>query len=195
MSREDDGRAGPSATSPVGPSLPLGFLALAAGSVMLSGLQLQWIPPAQSHTVAVILLAFVPPLQLLSSILAFVSRDPVAGTAMALLAGSWTCIGMATLIIPAGDSNPALGLLLAVGAVLLLLPAVAAVREKPVGTAVMTITALRFGSAAVAHLVQAPAWLTVSGVIGVALAVAALGAAAVLLLADVRPVTSSPART
>src|SRR5689334_19305687 len=46
--------------------LPLGFLALATGTLMLSALQLDWLAPADSATVAIFLIAFVAPLQLLA---------------------------------------------------------------------------------------------------------------------------------
>jgi uncharacterized protein len=48
---------------PVGNPLPLGFLALAAGTVLVSGLQLSFIEPSEGKKVALILLAFVAPLQ------------------------------------------------------------------------------------------------------------------------------------
>src|SRR5205085_5196786 len=52
---------------PLGNPLPLGFLALAAGTLLLSGLQLGWLQPSDGQDVALILIAFVFPLQLLSA--------------------------------------------------------------------------------------------------------------------------------
>ena len=46
---------------PIANPLPLGFLALAGGTLLLSGLQLGWVEPAESHTLGLILIAFVVP--------------------------------------------------------------------------------------------------------------------------------------
>ena len=49
---------------PIGNPLPLGFLALAGATLLVSGLQLGWLATDQSRDVALILIAFVFPLQL-----------------------------------------------------------------------------------------------------------------------------------
>jgi succinate-acetate transporter protein len=46
---------------PIANPLPLGFIALATGTLLLSALQLDWLQPTEGRTVAVILLAFVVP--------------------------------------------------------------------------------------------------------------------------------------
>src|SRR5436190_20583815 len=81
---------------PIANPLPLGFVALAAGTLLLSGLQLGWLQPAEGHTVALMLLAFVAPLQLIASIFGFLARDVVAGTGMGILAGTWLSISLVT---------------------------------------------------------------------------------------------------
>ena len=73
---------------PVGNPLPLGFLALAGGTLLVSGLQLDWLKPTDGQDVALILIAFVFPLQLLASVFGYLARDVVAGTGMGLLAGT-----------------------------------------------------------------------------------------------------------
>ncbi len=52
---------------PIGNPLPLGFLALAGGTVVVSGLQLAWVEPSEGDVIALIVLAFAFPLQLLAS--------------------------------------------------------------------------------------------------------------------------------
>jgi len=47
---------------PMATPLPLGFLALAIGSVLLSALQLQWIATSNRPQVATVLLGFVAPI-------------------------------------------------------------------------------------------------------------------------------------
>ena len=57
---------------PIASPLPLGLLALAGGTLLLSGLQqVGWVEPAESHTLGSIIIAFVAPLQFLSAILLF----------------------------------------------------------------------------------------------------------------------------
>ena len=64
---------------------------------MAAGLQLGWLKPAEGHNVAVILIAFVFPLQLLTSVFGYLARDVVAGTAMGILSGTWLSIGLVLL--------------------------------------------------------------------------------------------------
>lgn len=97
---------------PIGSPLPLGFIALGAGSVALSGLQIGWLPTAESHQVALVLLVLVAPLQLLSSVFGFLARDSVGGTGMGTLAGTWLAVGTVTITSPAGSTTRVLGLVL-----------------------------------------------------------------------------------
>ncbi len=73
---------------PLGSPLPLGFVGLSGGTFVLAGLQLGWVPTAQAHAVALVLLAFVFPAQALASVLGFLCRDAVAATGMGVLAGT-----------------------------------------------------------------------------------------------------------
>jgi hypothetical protein len=70
---------------PIANPLPLGFLALGAGTLVVAGLQLDWFAATEGRSVALILLAFVFPLQLLAAIFGFFARDVVAGTGMGVL--------------------------------------------------------------------------------------------------------------
>jgi uncharacterized protein len=82
---------------PIGNPLPLGFLALAGGTLVVSGLQLGWLSDSQGQDVALILIAFVFPLQLVAAVFGFLGRDVVAGTGMGILCGTWLSIGLVTL--------------------------------------------------------------------------------------------------
>src|SRR3954470_21059932 len=105
---------------PLANPLPLGFLALGAGTLVVAGLQLGWIAPTEGRSVALILLAFVFPLQFLASVLGYLSRDVVAGTGMGVLAATWLSISLVTVHARPGSTSGALGLLLVfVGAALL----------------------------------------------------------------------------
>ena len=91
------------------PPLPLGFLALAVGTLLLATLNLGWLEPADGHDVAVALLAFVAPLQLTASLMGFQLGEVVPATAMAILAGTWTTIAVVMLTSPPGGTSAALG--------------------------------------------------------------------------------------
>ncbi|MER7341786.1 hypothetical protein ABT403_28615 [Streptomyces sp. NPDC000075] len=69
---------------PLGTPLPIGFLGLAAAAFVVSAVQLGWIPPHERHAVALVLVAFAFPLQLLAALIGFRVRDTAFATAMAL---------------------------------------------------------------------------------------------------------------
>jgi succinate-acetate transporter protein len=115
---------------PLGNPLPLGFLALAAGTLLLSGLQVGWLEPADGTDVALILIAFVFPLQLLASVLGYLARDVVAGTGMGILAGTWLSIGLVLATSEPGSTSDALGLFLLLAGAAMLVPAAASATGK-----------------------------------------------------------------
>src|SRR5205823_3841053 len=77
--------------------------------------------------VALILLAFVFPLQLISSIFGYLGRDVVVGTGMGLLSGTWLAVALVTITAPTpGATSDALGLFLLLASAAMLVPASAA---------------------------------------------------------------------
>jgi succinate-acetate transporter protein len=169
---------------PVGNPLPLGFLALAGGTILVSGLQLRWLEAAQGVDVALVLLAFVAPLQLLASVFGYLGRDVVAGTGMGLLAGTWLSVALVLRHGPPGSTSDALGLLLLVAAVAMLVPAIAACTGKLVAAAVLFTTSLRFAATGVYELSADNLWREVAGVVGVGLGAIAVYAALAMALED-----------
>lgn len=169
---------------PLGNPLPLGFLALTGGTLVLSGLQLQWFDVAEGSNVALILVAFVFPLQLLTSVFGYLSRDVVAGTGMGLLAGIWLSIALVSLTNPAGSTSDALGVFLLVAMMAMLVPAVTAVSDKVVPALVLATAALRFGTSGLYQLNDGLSWGRVTGYIGIALAAIAVYAALAMALED-----------
>ncbi len=174
---------------PIGNPLPLGFLALAGGTLLISGLQLGWLRAADGDQVGLMILAFVVPLQLLSSIFGFLARDVVAGTGMGILSGTWLSIGAITLVGEPGATSSPLGLLLLLSATALLAPAAAAATGKLVPAGVLTTTAVRFATTGLYELTDSPTWKEVTGLVGLALCALALYAALALVLEDARRAT------
>jgi uncharacterized protein len=170
---------------PLGHPLPLGFLALAVGTLVLSALQLGWIAPAEGRVVALTALGFTAPLQLLAAILGFQARDTVAGTGMGLLSGTWAVIGLVMYTSPPGSTSDGLGVMLLGAGLALSVPAVAAV-GKPVAAAVLGTAALRFALAGLAQLTGSAAWEKTAGLAGLLLALLAVYAATAFELEAVR---------
>jgi succinate-acetate transporter protein len=93
---------------PVATSLPLGFLAFGVGTILLTALELQWVPLDQGTTLMVMVLAFVVPLEVLAGIFAFLARDSGAATALSLLGAAWatTALTVRSAWGPARDDVP-----------------------------------------------------------------------------------------
>jgi len=177
---------------PLANPLPLGFLALGAGTLVLAGLQLGWLSLTEGRSVALILLAFVFPLQFLAAVLGFLARDVVAGTGMALLSGTWLSIALVTVDAPPGSTSGALGLLLLCAAVALLVPASVASTGKLLPALVLTTAAARFATSGVYQLDGSGTWKDASAVIGLALCVLAAYTALAMAWEDARRRTVLP---
>jgi uncharacterized protein len=177
---------------PIGNPLPLGFLALAGGSLVVTGLQLGWLAEGEGHDVALILLAFVFPLQLLTSVFGYLARDAVAGTGMGLLAGIWLSIALVKLGAEPGATSDALGLFLLIAAVAMMVPAAAASTGKLVPAAVLTSAGLRFATTGIYELTASASWQDVAGVVGLVPCAIGLYAALALALEDARGETVLP---
>lgn len=177
---------------PLGNPLPLGFLALAGGTLVLSGLQLGWVDARQGADVAVILIAFVVPLQLVASVLGFLARDVVAGTGMGILAGTWLAVGLVLFRSPPGATSDALGLLLLASAGAMCVPAAGALLGKLVPAAVLLTTATRYAVTGVYELTGDRGWEDAAGYVGIVLCGVAFYAALAMLLEDVRRRTVLP---
>jgi succinate-acetate transporter protein len=177
---------------PIANPLPLGFIALATGTLLLSALQLEWLRPAEAPTVALVLLAFVAPLQLMASVFGLLARNAVAGTAMGILAGTWLSISLAVRDRPTAPTSRTLGLLLLVAATAILIPAAGSAFGKLIATAVLTVTALRFAVTGIYEWTDDETWMHAAGVIGLLLCALALYAALAMLIEDVRRTTTLP---
>ena len=159
---------------PIASPLALGFLALAAGTFAMAGLELSWISPAQAPAAGLAVLGFTVPLQVASFLYGFLARDSAAATGMGLQAGGWLAIGLITHASPPGRVSGGLGLILLGAGTALLVPALTAAQTKPLAGAVMALTSVRFFLTAAYELSAAPGWKTAAGIAGLVLAVVAL---------------------
>ena len=177
---------------PIANPLPLGFLALAGGTFVLAALQLGWIATDETPIVALVLLLFVAPLQLVASVLGFLARDVVAGTGMGVLTGTWLTVGAVMFRSPPGSTSDTVGFLLLASAVAMLVPGLTALAGKLVPAAVLLTAATRFAITGGYQLAGSDGWKDAAGVVGVALAVLAVYAAFAMALEDARRTTVLP---
>ena len=160
--------------------LPLGFVGLAVASFAFATLQLGWIGIAEGRTVALAVLFFTVPLQLLASVAGFLRAELAAATGMAVLAGTWAAITLSTLSAQPGATSKGLGVVLCAAAVAMLVPAAAGLAQ-PWAAAVMVAAGVRFAATAGYELTATKGWQHAAGWVG--LIAALLGYAVALLLA------------
>ena len=177
---------------PIGNPLPLGFLGLAGGTLLVSGLQLGWLDQSEGAAVALMLIAFVFPLQFLTAVFGFLGRDVVTGTGMGVLAGSWLSIALVMLTSPPGSTSDALGLLLLLSATGLAIAALAAAGGKLVATAVLGTASVRFACTGLYELTASKTWEDIAGVVGLVLLALGVYAALAIALEEARRATVLP---
>ena len=153
--------------------LPLAFFAFSAGS-LLSGLQLGLIPVSETRSVALAQAAFVFPPLALSSLLAFLSRETLGATIMALISFSWLPNGLIDLTTPPTSTNATQGLLALSLAAIVLLVGVSAVLGKPLLGLVIALASARFAATGLYEMAGSTALQTASGVLGCLIAATAL---------------------
>lgn len=177
---------------PIATPLSLGFLALAVGTFVLSGIELQWVPKSELSSVGLVLVCFVAPLQLLASVFGFLARDAVAGTGVGVLGATWLTSGIVLVTGPTKPTSPALGLLLVASAVVLLVPATVGVASKLLASVVMLLAASRFFVTGMYELTGVHAVKTAGAVIGLVLAAVAIYAGLAFELESARRRTVLP---
>jgi succinate-acetate transporter protein len=174
------------ALRPIGNPLPLGFFALAVATLTLSGDQLGWFAATEGKDVALALLAFTVPAQLIAAVFSYLGRDGGAGAGMGMVAGGWFVIGLVTLTSAPGSTSDALGVFLLALAVQMLAPAIVSGRSKSVAELVLGTTALRFAVTGVYELTASSTWEDIAGIVGLVLFVLAFYAGLALIIADSR---------
>jgi succinate-acetate transporter protein len=148
--------------------MPLGLAGLVIASLVVSGLDLGWVPIAQSKVIGLMLLTGAVPLQLLGCAFALPGRDGAAATSLGLLCVSWISMGLVRLLSGPGTTSDPLGLVLLATGVLLGGAALAQLSAKPLVGTVLGLAAVRLICSALYELTHAGGWQTVSGIVGLA---------------------------
>lgn len=129
---------------PLGTPLPLGFVGLAVATSVVASFNLGWIPTTEQHQVALVLMAFVFPLQMLATILLFLARDAPSGAGIGVQSVTWLALGLLLYTGSPGSVSATVGIFLFAAAAALLPSALTACLTKLVPGGVMLGTALRF---------------------------------------------------
>ncbi len=176
--------------TPYASALPLASFAFGTGNLLYAAFLFGWIPASESLLLSLMLLAFVAPLELIPSVMAFLSRDAGGATAFAIFGASWVVEGLQLLLFGAPThASPATGFFLACLALVLAILAAITFPGKPLLGALLVVAVLRTISAAVTDFkpsLGVSAHLNpITGSLGLLLAVLAFYAAVAFLEEDV----------
>lgn len=167
---------------PVANPMPLGFFAFGIATVVYSALQMRWFDASEAEGVALLVLVFVVPLQVIVSIFALLSRDAAGATTMGLFGMSWAAISVAQLIAPHVPTSSAFAVFLFADSTAFLVLGAAALESKPLFSALLGTTAAKFILTAFGELGLGQGLTFAAGVVGLPLtAIAFYGALAFML--------------
>jgi succinate-acetate transporter protein len=152
---------------PIGSPLPLGAFALVPSGLLLAGLQLGWFRPTDAKTIAFVVLGFAVPLQLVSSILAFLARDPLVGTGFGMFTGIWLAFGLSEVSGTVSQTSNVLGVFfLSCGAVFALLMAGGLAGGKAAAGLVILAGSARFILSGLYELIATKGLEHAAGIVG-----------------------------
>jgi hypothetical protein len=170
---------------PVASSLPLGFFAFGTGTILLTALELKWVPVSQGSALMVMVLAFVVPLEVLAGVFAFLARDSGAASALTMLGAAWAATALTVLRTPPGATSASLGIFLLTLSAMMLILSAGALRSKPLFGVLLLAGACRFVLTGLYELAIGGTGLEqASGWIGLPLVVLSLYGGLALLLED-----------
>jgi succinate-acetate transporter protein len=177
---------------PYGSVVPLGFLAFGIGMFLFAAYDAPWVKPTEAHTIGLMLVTFVGPLEAVAAVIAFLARDTLAGVALGLFAGSWLLTGFATLQATPGQLSAAQGYFLIAFSVAVLLLATVAWLGQPLIAALLTVSVVRGLLSAVYQLGGGADWNHVAGWLALAIFCVAMYGGLAFLLEDAKGVAILP---
>jgi hypothetical protein len=169
---------------PIATSLPLGFFAFTAGTILLTALELRWVPFYEDSQLMIMVLAFVAPLEALSGLFAFLARDSGAATGLTLLGAAWLATSLTVLRGAPGALSLPLAIFLLVLTPLMAVMAIPAMSGTPLFGVLLSVGALRFALTGLFQATGIQVLEQIAGWIGVPLAAFALYGGLALLLEE-----------
>jgi uncharacterized protein len=176
---------------PLASPLPVGFFAFAVGSFLFSAFELGWVAKTQITEVAIVMVVFVAPLQLVASVLAFWARDTGGATALGLFSMTWGTVGVISLTSSAPRS-PAMGIFLLSMSLVIAAFAITSLSVKPILAAVGAVSVVRFLLTGIYQVWGGTSWEHASGWVGLPMSAAAFYLALALMLEDAQHHTVLP---
>lgn len=171
---------------PIGSGLPLGFFAFALGMFMLGPLGIGDIPPGDVENAGLIIVAFVFPLQLLGTIMAFLARDTIGATALGLFTASWLTIGILLIRSEPGATSRSLAYFLVFFSAVIGLLAIVSIPAKPLIAVILFVSIVRGVLGALFEFTGDTTFEHIGGIVAFALSGLGLYAATAFLLEDAR---------
>jgi succinate-acetate transporter protein len=171
---------------PYGSVVPLGFLAFGVGMFLYAALDAPWVKPADGHTVGLMLVSFVAPLELLSAVIAFLARDTISGVALGLFAGSWLLSGLTTMQAKPAQLSAAEGYFLIAFSIAVAILSVVSWLGQPLIAALLTVSTVRGALSAVYQLGGGKGWKEVAGWLALAISCVAMYGGLAFLLEDAK---------
>lgn len=171
---------------PLASPLPLGFFAFGIGTVLLSAVEFRWLPVSESVVLAIVLLGFVAPLELVASIMGFLSRDTGSATAMGLFGSGWIVLALSFLMAGLEAKTVTVGIFLVMDALAVLSLAVVSMSAKPLLGILLFLAAARFLLAAIVQFGGATVLNVACGALGLVTGVFAVYGGLALLFEDVK---------
>jgi hypothetical protein len=128
-------------------ALPLGIFAFGVGTVLLSGVELHWLPSSEARVLATVLVGYVAPLELLACIFGFLFRDTGTATAMGIFGSGWIILAISFLMAGLAAKSTTIGMFMVMDALAVLSLAVASISPKPLLGILLFLAAARFALA------------------------------------------------
>lgn len=177
---------------PYGSVVPLGFLAFGIGMFLYAALDAPWVKPTETHTIGLMLVSFVAPLEAVATVIAFLARDTMAGVALGLFTGSWIMTGLATMQATPGVLSPAQGYFLIAFTIAVLLLASVSWLGQPLIAVLLTVSSLRAILSAVYQLGGGQGWNETGGWLALGIFCVAMYGGLAFLLEDAKGVAVLP---
>jgi succinate-acetate transporter protein len=177
---------------PLGSPVVLGFFAFAVGMFMLGVQSLQWVRGDEYDTVGFVLIAFVFPLEFLSSIVAYFTRDTLAATVLGLFATSWLLLGIVLATSPPHQLSHAVGFYLFVFSSTTLALALVAFLGKPLIGLLLLLSSARAILAGIHEFAGGQTLNGAAGVVALTVCGIAVYGGLALLFEDVLQRTALP---
>ena len=169
---------------PYASSIPLASFAFATGNALYGAFLLHWIPASEMTALALVLLCFVAPLELVPSVMAFLARDTGGATAFAIFGAAWISQGLQMLLHLPERSRTA-GVFDICLAICLVMLAIVTFPGKPLLGGVLAVAVVRTSLGGAEALVGGKGLRVATGVAGMVLAALAFYCALAFLEEDV----------